>query len=302
MYSQKSIILICLTSVLLSCTPQNVVIENTPTQPEPASTVVTLPTLSTAPTLLPSETPFPTDIPSITPASCVVALNPVENASVPAKGPFDFTWTPFTGAASYVVSIGPSDWYPTNFTVTGTSLTRYMEIFQDSPSYEWSIAALDSSGQEICKTGPYTFKTSPDQYATPSFAGNVSSSEENNGDTSSNSSSGSNNGSGNKEYSEFLVNIQLDSDSECRLSVSYRIKTNQPIQFARLYYSYDGGATVEFVDLVAYSSDPYPAYNHYSATTPPLPVTNGTIVQFGAGFTGATTGGLTLYHTMTSCN
>jgi hypothetical protein len=99
-----------------------------------------------------------------------VPLNPTDNATVPASGPFDFHWTPFEGASSYVISIGPAGWYPTNFPTTGTTLTRYMETFPSSPSYEWSIAALNVSGQQICATGPYTFATAKDLRATPSSA------------------------------------------------------------------------------------------------------------------------------------
>lgn len=297
MQIKKTMIFILLTSALISCTPQAIVVENTPTVSEPTATLLDTAITSTS-AVVPSATSSPTILPSVTPASCAVPLSPVENASVPAAGPFDFTWTPFEGAASYVIAIGPSDWYPTTFPVTSTTLTRYMEIFPSSPSYQWTITALNSSGQEICKAGPYTFVTSADQYATPSFTGDVSASTEDENVTNN----VSNDGSSNQEPADVSILIASDSDSECRLSVSYRVKSNYPIQFARLLYSYDGGVTIASVDLQAHSSDPYPAYNYYSATTPALPVTNGTVVEFGAVWTNAGVGGLSLSHTMTSCD
>ncbi len=165
-YIKAFSVFVLLVSLLTSCAPQTVDI--TPTQPEPTQTSVP-PTATSTFTPLPTETALPTDTPSPTPPSCAVPLNPADNAAVPARGPFDFTWTAFEGAVSYIVSIGPKDWYPTNFPVSGTTLTRYMETFPSSPSYEWSIIALNAGGQQLCTAGPYEFVTSKDMRATPSF-------------------------------------------------------------------------------------------------------------------------------------
>lgn len=163
-------LLILLVSLLAACTPQAPA-EITPTSPPPTQTLIPA-TATPSFTPLPTETLPPTQTATAVPPSCAVPLNPTDNATVPASGPFDFRWAPFDGASSYVISIGPAGWYPTNFPATGTTLTRYMETFPSSPSYEWSIAALNASGQQICTTGPYTFATAKDLQATPSSASN----------------------------------------------------------------------------------------------------------------------------------
>lgn len=159
--------ILVLAGLLGACSSQAAV-SITPTQPVPTGTSIpSTATLTFTP--LPTETALPTDTAAPTAPSCAIPLSPTDNATVPARGPFDFTWTSFEGASSYVISIGPADWYPTDFPVADTTLTRYMETFPDSPSYQWSITALNASGQKLCTVGPYTFVTSKDMYATPSF-------------------------------------------------------------------------------------------------------------------------------------
>jgi hypothetical protein len=164
---------------LSSCSPRTVEIKSTPTHPISTNTFVPA-TVTSTPLPLPTETSLPTSTSSPTPPSCTAALNPINNAIIPAKGPFDFSWTAFNGAVSYDVSIGPTDWFPTKFETTDTSLTRYMETFPSAASYQWSISAINASGQQICVAGPYKFVTSRALYATPSFAGGVIISTSNN--------------------------------------------------------------------------------------------------------------------------
>ena len=228
----QSIIFVFLVSMLVACAPQAAVIESTATQVQPNNTSIP-PTPTLTSTSMPTETSVPTVIPSATSASCSVPLNPSENATVPASGPFDFTWTPFTGAGSYVISIGPVDWYPTNFPVTGTTLTRYMETFPSSPAYEWSVTALDSSGKEICKTGPYTFVTSADQYATPSFAGGIVLQP-----TSETVASGVNPPL-ETINSDFAVNLVSVEAGACSVGATFSVNTANSVDFSVLRYTLD---------------------------------------------------------------
>jgi len=309
--------ILLLASIIVSCSPQAIATEISTTQPEVSQTPVS-PTISVtaSQTTAPTETPLPTETASPTPPSCATPVNPTDNATIPARGPFDFAWTAFTGASSYIISIGPQNWYPTNFPVNGTTLTRFMENFPASPSYEWSITAVDSSGREICKAGPYAFVTSANVSATASFNGGVvvASDSSNSSNTSSNNQqNGSNNGStdtsngggGSSGTSSSDIAIMIFSDSDdqqCRLHVSYKIKSNSTFSFLRLLYRYNGQE--DFVDLTAAVLDPYPAYNYYNASTPPLPVRQGDTVNFGVWYraaTGEETRAVTLQHSMSNC-
>ena len=307
-----SILFVLLASFLASCGPQTAATEIAPTQATATQTSIP-PTATSTFTPLPTETVLPTDTPSPTLPSCAVALNPADNATVPARGPFDFTWTPFAGATSYVIAIGPAGWYPTNFPVSGTTLTRYMESFPNGPAYEWSISAVNAAGQELCKAGPYKFVMSADLYATPSFTiSNVESSASENQDTASNDNSsgkqknGSGQGSSSNTNLDESILILADGDTEdCRLSVMYRVKINHNFTSFKLIYGFSPGNVDGSVDLTAASLEPYPAYNTYSALTPPLPVKRGDTVYFGHSYTldiGASSRGLTLLHPMSNCN
>ena len=228
----QSIIFAFLVSMFVACAPQAAVVESTPAQIQLTNTA-SPPTAALTSTSIPTETSGPTLIPSATAASCAVPLNPSDNATVPARGPFDFTWTSFTGAASYVISIGPEDWYPTNFPVTGTTLTRYMETFQSSPSYEWSITALDSSGKEICKTEPVTFVTSAGEYATPSVAGGVVLQP-----TSATIASGVNPPleTINNDFGVNLVSVEAGA---CSVGATFSVNTANSVDFSVLRYTLD---------------------------------------------------------------
>jgi len=310
---KRSLILFLLASLLSSCLPQTTATEITATQPTSTQTSIP-PTPAATSTALPTETSLPTDTPSPTPPSCATPVNPLENGTVPAQGPFDFMWTAFAGAASYIISIGPQSWYPTNFPVSGTTLTRYMENFPSNPSYEWSITAVNSTGQEICKAGPFAFVMSVDVSATASFNNGVAAVP--NETNPSNSSSGadqngseneSNNGSSNNASLDVSIMISGDSDDQqCRLTASFNIKSNHEFVFIRLLYRYDGQQQEEFVDLTSpLPLQPYPAYNLYRATTPPLSVKQGDVVSFGVWYRvdiGTESKGVNLLHSMSNCS
>ena len=188
-----------------------------------------------------------------------------------------------------------------------------MENFPSNPSYEWSITAINSVGQEICKAGPFAFVMSVDVSATASFNNGIAVVP--NASNSPNSSSGtdqngsdddSNGGSSNNSSLDVSMMIMLDTDdSGCRLFVSYKVKSNHEFTFIRLLYRYSGQAQDEFVDFVAGPLEPYPAYNLYNATTPPLPVKYGDTVSFGVWYKvdiGTESKGVTLQHSMTNCS
>lgn len=297
-------------SVIVSCTPKAITSEISTTQAEPTRTPAppTAMLTSTAPA---TETLLPTDLPSPTQPSCTTPLNPAENATVPARGPFDFTWTALAEASSYIISIGPTDWYPTNFPVTGTTLTRYMENFSVSPSYEWSITAVNAAGQEICKVGPFAFVMSVDVAATASFdmgSVDLSNSEDSSSSSGSepndNGGNNSNNGSANQSASDISILIFSDGDTtDCRLSASFNVKSNRQFIFLRMIYEYNGQE--DSVDFTTGPLQPYPAYNYYTAVTPSLPVHHGDVIRFGVWYkadTGEESRGLTLLHSMSECS
>ncbi len=188
-----------------------------------------------------------------------------------------------------------------------------MENFPNSASYEWTISAVNAAGQELCKAGPYKFVMSPDLAATPSFViSNVALPTAESGNDSSEASSGKHkNGPGEGRGSpgdtslDESIIILTDSDSDdCRLFVIYKVKINHPFTSFQLIYGFSPGTVDGAVDLTANSSEPYPAYNQYSAVTPPLPVKNGDTVYFGISYTldtGASASGLTLLHPMAHC-
>ena len=320
MNSRLSLIFILLASIVASCAPQATQVDSKPSLPLFTQTSIP-PTATLTFTPASTETRLPSDTPAPTLSSCTVALTPVDNALVPAQGPFDFTWTPFAGAASYIVSIGPARWYPTNFPVSGTILTRYMENFPSGPAYEWTISAVNANGQEICKAGPYKFAMSSDLSATPSFStgdGNVSVTNSEDTSASNNSSggqqnessggqeSGSNQSSSDNSYLDASLMIIGDGDTQdCRLAVTYNVKINHQFTSFKLIYGLSADTMDNSVDFTANTSEPYPAYNSYSAITPPLPVKNGDTVYFAISYTldiGTQSKGPPLLHAMTNCN
>src|SRR5512145_203912 len=95
--------LVLLTGILASCLPQAATAETISTQPAPTQTAIP-PTVTFTFTPVPTETALASDTPSPTAPPCAVPINPIDHATVPAQGPFDFTWTPFEGAVSYIIS------------------------------------------------------------------------------------------------------------------------------------------------------------------------------------------------------
>jgi len=292
---------ILITTILISCSPQTTILENTPIVP-PATSTFVLPTATLFPTLSPTETFVPTETPL--PVTCAVPLNPTDNATVPASGPFDFAWVPFDKAASYVIAIGPSGWYPTNFPVTGTVLTRYMENFPISSSYEWKITVLDSSGGEICSSGPYTFVTSTGLYATPAFADSGSSQPL----VATDSNNQGVNPPPPAQSPSFIIQSVQTNEFECTVSATVSVSTSSPVTRSVMRYTVDkneAGASDFCVwgsafGLSSADSSTYQGYQNFSNTY----VKNGDTVYLIAMFIydqGATACSQVIQQTLTTC-
>lgn len=285
-----------LASILGACSPRTEV-TITPTQILPTET--SLPSTATLTfTPLPTETLLPTETASPTPPSCAVPVNPAADASVPAKGPFDFTWSAFEGASNYVVSIGPAGWYPTNFPVTGTTLTRYMETFPNSSSYEWSITAMDSSGREICKAGPYKFTTSNTEHATPSFTGAEVAGTNQDNETVTNLQSDDSVSTPN-DYAKILSITDLP---DCYIKVTVEVRHSRPIGRAVVQIRTD--TTEDSVDsgfdLFPVSIGNYPEPSIYERESPSNQLArfkNGQVVYLTAFFWDNTPGEGLIYNT-----
>src|SRR5258706_3332420 len=313
---KKIFICVLLTILLAACAPQATAVNSTPTIVPP--TITPIPAISTPiPTALPTDTPLPTNTASPTPPSCAVALNPTHNATIPPKGAFDFTWTSFAGAASYVISIGPADWYPTNFPVTGTTLTRYMEIFPKSPSYQWSIAALDSSGQEVCKTGPYKFVTSVDQYATPSFANNNGGVVETSTNLDGGSTTNSQTDNSNSIPADYAKILSITDEPDCyiKVTVEVRHKRQMDLEVVQIRSDTTDGSLKGGFNLSPVSADDYPKPSIYQGESYYDQLSNyknGQVLYFSAFFWDNTPGQGLIYdtfyagnlipHTVTTCS
>lgn len=239
--------------------------------------------------------------------SCAVPVNPTDNAIVPANGPFDFTWEPFGEAASYVVAIGPSDWYPTNFPVSGTILTRYMETFPASSSYQWSITALNAAGQEICKTETFKFVTSAELYATPSYAysdpGIVQSAAGDQPDSQDP------NPSSEIPHQDFKFGSIAVNDSDCSVGATVSVITTYPVNSAIMRYTFDPSEanSIDFCNwgsafgLGTTDSSSYGGYNNFSGTG----IKNGDVIYLMAKFVynqGVVGCSPLVQHTITSCS
>lgn len=119
----------------------------------------------------PTETPTLTSVPSLTasptletvvpegPASsaCFQIIQPKSGASFPKAAPVSFEWENQPGAQRYIMTfINESGWRAVIET-TNTQAPLYIEIFPNGGEYNWSVAAIDASGNEICSTGSASF-------------------------------------------------------------------------------------------------------------------------------------------------
>ncbi|HET7144718.1 MAG TPA: FecR family protein, partial [Anaerolineales bacterium] len=128
-------------------------------------TALAKPTSTSTPTSTPTLIAVipPTDASS----ACFKIIKPGSGTTFTVnKGKVTFEWTSQDGADYYVVSISDSQGGTETLDTTETSMTKYIEIFPDGGSYEWSVTAYKENGEEICTTKSASF-SKPEGDPTP---------------------------------------------------------------------------------------------------------------------------------------
>jgi len=132
-----------------------------------------LASLPSIPSPEPSPTPKPAPAPSDTPfpaaptkaaaapadlGPCMNLVSPSNDQVVDYNDPVVFQWTSKVQAAKYVLTLHYPDGTFIFFETTDTQLTRYFDEMRGSVNFSWDVAALDSNGNEMCKspTGSFT--------------------------------------------------------------------------------------------------------------------------------------------------
>ncbi|HET7142697.1 MAG TPA: FecR family protein [Anaerolineales bacterium] len=124
------------------------------------------------PTSTSTPTASPTPVSVIPPAdatssACFKIVKPGSGTNFTEnKGKVTFEWTTQDGAGYYVVSISDSQGDTETLDTNETSMTKYIEIFPDGGSYEWSVTAYKENGEEICTTKSASF-SKPEGDPTP---------------------------------------------------------------------------------------------------------------------------------------
>lgn len=128
-------------------------------------TALAQPTSTSTPTA--SPTPVSVIPPADTSSACFKIVKPGSGTIFTVnKGKVTFEWTSQDGAGYYVVSISDAQGGTETLDTTETSMTKYIEIFPDGGSYEWSVTAYKENGEEICTTKPASF-SKPEGDPTP---------------------------------------------------------------------------------------------------------------------------------------
>lgn len=96
---------------------------------------------------------------------CLNITSPTDGSSLLQSGPINFSWDSKQGASKYILTIHYPNGATAFFETTDTSITRYMESMPAGGSYSWDVTALDTSGNQICKTDSITF--SKEKYEKP---------------------------------------------------------------------------------------------------------------------------------------
>ncbi len=98
-----------------------------------------------------------TEIPTPEPGSCVTLLAPENGAELDADGPEEFTWTEHPRAYKYLIYFkGPKGLTDSIIAMEPYHL-RYMGSLPSGGTYEWWVAAKDSSLNIICTSEHRTF-------------------------------------------------------------------------------------------------------------------------------------------------
>ena len=67
-------------------------------------------------------------------------------------------WEPWPGALSYRLQISVPNGWAMSIDLQKTSQTRYMQTLPAEGTYVWKVTALDTQGEPICCSSPFTFK------------------------------------------------------------------------------------------------------------------------------------------------
>jgi hypothetical protein len=94
---------------------------------------------------------------------CLILLEPLDLADLPAQGKVIFSWEAHPDAESYSLNFVFPDGLTLNFITDETTLNRYMDGFSMHPAYnqsgehQWNVSALNAGGEELCQSDFFTF-------------------------------------------------------------------------------------------------------------------------------------------------
>jgi|SRR5271157_460061 len=116
-----------------------------------------------ASTQSPAAEPPATAMIAPTSASCLSIVSTSYNLD--PVGPVTFSWKERSDVSKYRLTIYYPNGATASFYTDTTSVTRYLESMPDGGTYSWDVTALDSSGNQICKTDALVFNKP--KYETP---------------------------------------------------------------------------------------------------------------------------------------
>jgi hypothetical protein len=94
--------------------------------------------------------------------TCFSLVTPKQGDALPFQGKVHFEWGEQSGAAKYVIKFTNANGNVIVFETADTNFDPYIEGFlPEAGEASWSVAALNTTGGEICSTTPVTF-TKPD--------------------------------------------------------------------------------------------------------------------------------------------
>jgi len=122
--------------------------------PSPALLATPSPNLSAQPNLIPTFTSTPFT------GECLALLAPAEGVIYPADKSIPFTWESMPGATKYLLEITAPD----GFLLSIESVTPDYKVspgmFPGAKQYSWTVVAVDSGEQQICRSQPGHFSIS----------------------------------------------------------------------------------------------------------------------------------------------
>jgi hypothetical protein len=85
-------------------------------------------------------------------------ISPPNEEWVRAYGNLTFEWEPWPGAQYYRLQISVPNGWVMSIDLQKTSQSRYMQTLPAEGTYGWKVTALDTQGEPICCSVPFTFR------------------------------------------------------------------------------------------------------------------------------------------------